>query len=1086
MMDEASGRSSDDEQNPLMSSASATLPISRAVQRPPDAPTSHSRSLPARPSLPPSHSRSHSRSLLPTVEHWPAAPSHRPWGTVVAAVVTLVVLCSLLAYYVLPTTSIDAAPNSHAPVPYAAEATRVALRRMDDRSPSSSPLTRLLSSWELPASSSYALNHSCSTSQQQRAAMVVVLIADVTKRHFAEQVIRSIAVAQSGDSDSARPCFHLLTDPALEPSIRRQLSAVPGVDGPIGLHVYDIAECNKRAGLLQPFASRDYPIPSLCKLFLAQLLPHLERVLVLDSGDVSAVQDVSPCLLNSASSFSGQQLFALSVDMGESCQRSPDSCWPRAAVSRVPPGPFHCGGLPAATSDWPAASLCPAAGELEPVTFNSAVAVFDLRAMRQAGFVERLVRATVYTARTIDFKPATWGEQDFLNNYLRFYPTALVRLPCGCNYQYTAKRKELRCGVDQPLYFVNGDSTALTSVTDDAYNQLYQFWQKEYRNESIQLPEVSLESVLNATLLNGTKPAIVAAAAKAALKSVTMSGVACPLQPGLGGCVDHVLPVNDTSQYGAPVYVLTRTSQQPELFRELRDSMAQQMYPQLVHLVATDSADSLSYAQGDVVVVSSGGSGPQCSSGSGAAAYLNDAALLRLQRYVSADGWLLYLDDDKVLLAPHTVAHIMAQADSTYDLLTWKVMLPLSQGDMPEERAKVETVQGDAMSDEERVAVVSGYEDVSGFMFHSRHINRSATAASTPAPLPDSQCDGSDSTLSASALSQQLRAVPLDSVHTTVNPMQPILAGGEVVRGGIVQQDQAVSDKVTIIITSYQAISFRISWTQDTIKKYLSPSFAPLVDRVILVWNNPDEACPVTLKHERLLILPQTVNSLNNRWIDTLPHIRTHAVLNLDDDIYVTKAGMMCLLNWWRREPDRLVAPFVRRITDYKYGFSELFEGEPFSVVLPRFLLLHKRFLHVYANSPPALLRYVDEQEAHCDDILLNAMVVNATQKTALRVQLPQGSVIDHFSSCFRLHREEVGGLALQKDRKKERTRCVKGIAAYFPAVDNVLNRTSTALGLCAQSGVITAVAHKPPPGVFQAMLSQRACLLPIKEDDDD
>lgn len=99
-----------------------------------------------------------------------------------------------------------------------------------------------------------------------------------------------------------------------------------------------------------------------------------------------------------------------------------------------------------------------------------------------------------------------------------------------------------------------------------------------------------------------------------------------------------------------------------------------------------------------------------------------------------------------------------------------------------------------------------------------------------------------------------------------------------------------ISEKATVVLTSYQAEGFRPIWVRNTIEMYCSEEYRVVVDRVILLWNNPDVPPPSNLASCAIVVSPP-VNSLNNRWIATLPYIRTKAILNLDDDVTVTKVN---------------------------------------------------------------------------------------------------------------------------------------------------------------------------------------------------
>lgn len=116
----------------------------------------------------------------------------------------------------------------------------------------------------------------------------------------------------------------------------------------------------------------------------------------------------------------------------------------------------------------------------------------------------------------------------------------------------------------------------------------------------------------------------------------------------------------------------------------------------------------------------------------------------------------------------------------------------------------------------------------------------------------------------------------------------------------------AQSDKVTVLLSAYRTDGLRPRWIRQTAQLYSSSDFDHLVDRIILVWNEPTAPPPKMPKGVK--VLKGDVNSMNNRparrlargasklltdhqlhrWIITRPWIRTTAVLVLDDDISVS------------------------------------------------------------------------------------------------------------------------------------------------------------------------------------------------------
>lgn len=239
--------------------------------------------------------------------------------------------------------------------------------------------------------------------------------------------------------------------------------------------------------------------------------------------------------------------------------------------------------------------------------------------------------------------------------------------------------------------------------------------------------------------------------------------------------------------------------------------------------------------------------------------------------------------------------------------------------------------------------------------------------------------------------------------------------------------------KVTVVIQSYNADGYRPLWLISSLKNYVSPEFKHLVDRVILVWNNP--VVPAPHVPEGVTALSMKQNSLNNRWVKTLPYINTEAVLNLDDDMFVDLNGVECMLRTWLAQPgqDRMVGPFARFTNNGKmYSMSEIFEGGRYEVILPRTVVLHRRYIENYASVMPEQIRqYVDDQEAHCDDIALTMATTNMTGKPPLRVLLPKSSIIDYFD-CANGDRNNTGGLALQHSRSQLRAQCVAELHKSF------------------------------------------------------
>jgi hypothetical protein len=71
------------------------------------------------------------------------------------------------------------------------------------------------------------------------------------------------------------------------------------------------------------------------------------------------------------------------------------------------------------------------------------------------------------------------------------------------------------------------------------------------------------------------------------------------------------------------------------------------------------------------------------------------------------------------------------------------------------------------------------------------------------------------------------------------------------------------NDKVTVLLSAYRTTGLRPQWIHDTAALYTSTPFQHIVDRVILVWNEP--SAPPPRMPIRVQVIRSKVNSMNNR-----------------------------------------------------------------------------------------------------------------------------------------------------------------------------------------------------------------------------
>lgn len=853
----------------------------------------------------------------------------------------------------------------------------------------------------------------------------VAMIFDENRYNFSVSVIRSIMHYVQ------RPVsLHLVTPRSLHRPLRKLSDALPG-DAHIVPH--DYALCVAPTSLIS-YIARDIHMSAMCKVFLAEIVPS-DYVLYVDS-DVTVVADISHCWLRRTGKgkfFSDYAIIGMGVDMGEVCQSYPDRCYPIGMRFRIPAG-LECGTTPLRAKVVRAEGRrCRTSGDFEPYQFNGGVALMNLKRMRATRFTARFVQASMYTWRTLDFRQARWGEQDLLNNYFRLYPNAVINLPCGCNFQFSAPRRESKCA-NQTVVVAHGWTRQLLDTqSHDVFNKHFNFFRRSdvdyLRHELLAPPVIPQLSRISPDWTPPPDSVFGGVPLDAALRlhdaSCSMQSHHCALDDVTRA---RELPIDILSDR---INVLSRTSGRPMFFAELSTSVREQTHPHVNHIVGTD--DPLSHAmylsthEGGVVSFSP----PQntfdasevcrkCTSPSGvcgSAPGLEEpkARQRYLDCYCSTDypmnmymnelhnkvqsGWVLYVDDDNLLEHRFSVAEFLASVKSRDSLIAFRSHL----GRL-------------TPSDEnfEKEQIVMGDFDASNFAFHSDHLG--------DAMWGSLRCG--DFRV-AHSLAAKLPIEWVNRAFIQANPMRAAL-------GGLGRRNDRGNASVTVIVTSYLSSGWRPRWVSKIVDEYTSVTMRHLVAKVVLIWNNPDEEVPRVLEDsesDRFSIVRTDRNSLNNRWIHALEHVDTDIVLNLDDDVYVKREGLLCMLNWFRRDPRRIVGPFVRRIKGTKYVLDELTDSSEYSIALPRVLLLPTSLLREYSDDSHRWFhKYVDFQEAHCDDVFMNLIAQNEAGMAPLRVLLPANTIVDFYSKCYSLNPQLTGGLALQKQRAEKRSQCVRAM----------------------------------------------------------
>ena len=263
-------------------------------------------------------------------------------------------------------------------------------------------------------------------------------------------------------------------------------------------------------------------------------------------------------------------------------------------------------------------------------------------------------------------------------------------------------------------------------------------------------------------------------------------------------------------------------------------------------------------------------------------------------------------------------------------------------------------------------------------------------------------------------------------------------------------------EKATLVVTTCGetalAKSLRFQWFLATLRLYLSRDYDELLERVVVVWNSGEPVSGAVLRLRdiearegragKLVVVATGSKSLNNRWIKTIPYVKTEVVVNVDDDVVALKPAIECLLLHSR--PGYLVGPFVRAVgPSFRYCMSEQTDTPKpgYAIVLPRVMVMRRDHLLAYAEAPRDFLRFVDYEPAHSDDILLNLL---AGQTNKLRVILPKNTVIDYARLCHEHNGHKDQGLGTKKHRAFTRTAAMRTMGLHYTDAMQPLYDTAT------------------------------------------
>ena len=204
-------------------------------------------------------------------------------------------------------------------------------------------------------------------------------------------------------------------------------------------------------------------------------------------------------------------------------------------------------------------------------------------------------------------------------------------------------------------------------------------------------------------------------------------------------------------------------------------------------------------------------------------------------------------------------------------------------------------------------------------------------------------------------------------------------------------------DMLTVVLPTYKSGPFHpaVLWQFDALHE--------IICEIILVWDKPDAAAIQQLKNAvGSMRIPVQFDApldraatLNNRFAP-FAELRTTAVLQIDDDIFVRPQQVVAALKLFHRQPDQLIsltscvnirpaAEAMLRKVDHpdhpdapsaRDSYKQIWplpRNESCDLALTNAAILHRKYHHLYWQESE-VLAFVEEHH-NCEDIAMNFVV---------------------------------------------------------------------------------------------------------------
>ncbi|RZF37962.1 hypothetical protein LSTR_LSTR005462 [Laodelphax striatellus] len=228
----------------------------------------------------------------------------------------------------------------------------------------------------------------------------------------------------------------------------------------------------------------------------------------------------------------------------------------------------------------------------------------------------------------------------------------------------------------------------------------------------------------------------------------------------------------------------------------------------------------------------------------------------------------------------------------------------------------------------------------------------------------------------------------------------------------------------TAVVLTYDRVESLFLLVQKLVK-------VPSLNKVLVVWNNQHKSPPPSSSWPKvskpIKVIQTKENKLSNRFYP-YEEIETEAVLHIDDDIVMLTADELEFgYEVWREFPDRIVGfPSRTHVWDnstQKWKYESEWTNH-ISMVLTGAAFHHKYWNYMYTTSMPGDIKEWVDNHMNCEDIAMNFLVSNITNKAPIKVA-PRKKF-----KCPECVNNEM--LSADLSHMMERSRCIDRFSAVY------------------------------------------------------